>query len=78
MNIIGLIFIVLLCVMDGCVIYAVYAKCDIGKFGLGYVTSNDQVRLCSLDRNKLTLWLDLESHCYFIFSLIMDFFCKSK
>ncbi|XP_066913221.1 sodium-coupled monocarboxylate transporter 1-like isoform X2 [Clytia hemisphaerica] len=43
MNIIGLILIVLLCVMDGCVIYAVYSKCDIGKFGLGYVTSNDQV-----------------------------------
>ena len=44
MNLIGLIFIVLLCVMDGCVIYAVYSKCDIGKFGMGKVTSNDQVQ----------------------------------
>lgn len=43
MNIPGLIFIVLLCVLDGIVIYGVYAYCDIGKFGLGIVKSNDQV-----------------------------------
>ena len=42
-NIPGLIIIVLLCVIDGIVIYGVYAYCDIGKFGVGLVKSNDQV-----------------------------------
>lgn len=43
MNIPGLIIIVLLCVMDGLVIYGVYADCDIGTYGRKFVTSNDQV-----------------------------------
>jgi len=43
-NIPGLIIIVLLCVMDGLVIYGVYAQCDIGKYGwANQVVSNDQV-----------------------------------
>jgi len=53
MNVIGLILIVLLCVLDGCVIYAVYAECDIGKFGIGIVKSNDQVRFYNLLLSKL-------------------------
>ena len=44
MNIPGLIIIVLLCIADGAVIYAVYANCDIGAYGLKLVKSNDQVR----------------------------------
>ena len=43
MNLPGLIFIVILCVTDGLVIYGVYSKCDIGVHGLKEVTSNDQV-----------------------------------
>ena len=43
MNIPGLIFVVLLCIMDGLVIYGVYAYCDIGSYGLKAVQSNDQV-----------------------------------
>ena len=59
-NIPGLIFIVLLCVVDGIVIYGVYAYCDIGKFGLKKVKSNDQVNLLGLFR----------SGCWQIFHLI--------
>jgi len=41
LNIIGLIGIVVLCVLDGLVIYAVYANCDLLKEKK--ITSNDQV-----------------------------------
>jgi sodium-coupled monocarboxylate transporter 8/12 len=41
-NIPGLIFIVTFCCLDGLVIFAVYADCDLKKSGK--VTSNDQVQ----------------------------------
>ena len=40
-NILGLIFIVTLCCLDGLVIFAVYSDCDLKK--AGHVTNNDQV-----------------------------------
>ncbi|XP_047135309.2 sodium-coupled monocarboxylate transporter 1 isoform X1 [Hydra vulgaris] len=43
MNIPGLIFIVLLCAMDGLIIYAVYHECNIGVNGIKAVKNNDQV-----------------------------------
>ncbi|XP_012565084.2 sodium-coupled monocarboxylate transporter 1 isoform X1 [Hydra vulgaris] len=43
MNMPGLIFIVLLCAMDGLIIYAVYHECNIGVNGIKAVKSNDQV-----------------------------------
>ena len=42
LNILGLIFIVSLCVLDGLVIYGVYHKCDL--LTEKKITSNDQVR----------------------------------
>lgn len=41
LNIPGLIVIVTLCFLDGLVIFAVYADCDLGV--QGKITSNDQV-----------------------------------
>ncbi|XP_047134218.1 sodium-coupled monocarboxylate transporter 1 isoform X1 [Hydra vulgaris] len=43
MNIPGLMFIVLLCALDGLIIYAVYHECNIGVGGIKAVKSNDQV-----------------------------------
>jgi hypothetical protein len=39
-----MLFISLLAMIAGLVIYAVNADCDIGVFGLKLVTRNDQVR----------------------------------
>ena len=41
-----MLFISLLTMMAGLVIYAVNADCDIGVFGLKKVTRNDQVSCC--------------------------------
>ena len=41
LNILGLVFIVSLCVLDGLVIYGVYSGCDLLKSKK--ITSNDQV-----------------------------------
>ena len=38
-----MLFVSLLLMLAGLVIYAVNADCDIGAYGLGLVTRNDQV-----------------------------------
>ena len=43
MNVPGLIVIVTLCCLDGLVIFAVYADCDLTV--QGKITSNDQVKI---------------------------------
>ena len=62
LNIPGLIFIVTLCCLDGMVIFAVYADCDLKESKK--VTSNDQVHACQSTfknndvqfRNNATQW----------------------
>ena len=53
MNLPGLIFVVMLCVTDGLVIYGVYSHCDIGVHGLKEVTSNDKVASGQLSSVKI-------------------------
>ena len=51
-NIPGLVFVVTLCTLDGLVIFAVYAGCDLGEQGI--ITSNDQVRASVNKTNAFT------------------------
>ena len=67
LNIPGLIFVVGLCCLDGLVIFAVYADCDLKKSKK--VTSNDQVYTYSPIRNNVTYF----SPCSVSFVLIGEY-----